>query len=531
MATVVEYVLSLKDQMSTGLAGANTQVNKLESSLVSAKGALGSITGMLGTLGVGFAIFKGAEFVHEGVEAFHQLEQSSAKLEANLKSTGQSAGLGMGEITAMAKALSKQVQFSRAEVMDMQSQLLTFPSITKSVFEQSMGMVTDIAKQTNHGLSETAIMFGKAFANPEQGLQKLMRYGVMFTDSQKEMVTKLQEGGKIIEAQKYMLDAIATSGYAGVAKAMAEADPLFQYNKIMGGVKVTVGELATDLLKKLTPALEIFANSIKTATDWIKENGSKLYILIKAVGAGIIAFKTMTLIISPLVIGLSAVAPAAVAAELGMTAVGVASTLALGPIALLASAIAGVVYTYNLLDIATKNLQDNRIKKINEAGDLELAHDNASLKGAISIGQKKSDAIKQIFDERMDYISSRRKALESEWKNQATNSPFSQSAKDFADDWNFKKNVLDAQEKSLKNIGVIPPAIKSAAVKKDNIPAPATKATGSKAVTINVSIKDLVNSLTIQTTNIKDGAVQLKNIIANVLAEAVNDFQVVALNH
>lgn len=335
MATIVEYVLSLKDQLSGGIQGANAQVNKLESSLGGVKSMMGSVGSMLGTLGVGFAIFKGMEFVHEGVEAFHALEQVTAKVEANLEATGEKAGIGMKDITEMAKNLSSQVQFSRSEVMDMQSQLLTFPSITKGVFERSMSMVTDIAKQTGHGLSETAIMFGKAFNDPAAGLQKLMRYGVMFTQNEKDKITALQESGHLLEAQKTMLDAIAGSGYEGVAKKMFDADPLARYNKIMGSIKLEVGEAAMSFLKYLTPALEEFAKTIKSGIEFLKKHGEMLLSIIKAVLAGVIAFKAITLVIIPFYEALTLVGPAAATAAVGLEATGAAATLAMGPIGLL----------------------------------------------------------------------------------------------------------------------------------------------------------------------------------------------------
>src|ERR1035437_321967 len=162
-------------------------VAQMESTKI--KSSVGGITSMFGGLknmlltGLGMgAAFKGFQFLSEGTKIFHDLEQVTAKVQANLSATGGAAGMGMKELQDFAVGLSNKIQASRAEVTDMQSQLLTFPAITKDVFAQSMGLVADIAKQKGHGLSETAIMYGKALNDPTKGLQKMTRYGVVFTD-------------------------------------------------------------------------------------------------------------------------------------------------------------------------------------------------------------------------------------------------------------------------------------------------------------------------------------------------------------
>ena len=532
MAQVVEYILSLRDDLSRGIQGANTQVNHLESSLGSARSAIGSLTGMLGTLGVGFALFKGAAFVHDGVEAFHRVEQSMAQVEAGLKSTGEAAGMTKESISSMAKEMSSRMKFGRADILDMQAQMLTFGGITKENFPAIGDAIANVATKIGMDLHGMAIQFGKAMDNPADGIKKLMRQGVMFSQQQEDAIDKLVEKGNIVGAQQIMLAEIANK-YGGASQAAFDADPLSRYDKTMGSVKMTVGELATDLLIKLTPALEAFANIVKTAADWVKKNGTELWVLIKAVVEGVLIFKTITLVIVPFAAALTTVAPAAAAAVTGIEAVGVASTFALGPIGLLAAAVTAVIYSYGLLEAAQKKMENNRTKLLSDAGEAELKHDNASLAGAISVGQKKSDAIKQIFDERMSHISSRRKELEAEWKTQGTDNGISGSAKDFQEQWNFKKGILDAQELALKDIGrVMPTKLKSVvALPKKEDPAAKTKAVGSKSVTINVSIKDLVNTLQINTTNLKEGAGKVQEIITNILASAVNDFQIVAGGH
>lgn len=55
-----------------------------------------------------------------------------------------------------------------------------------------------------------------------------------------------------------------------------------------------------------------------------------------------------------------------------------------------------------------------------------------------------------------------------------------------------------------------------------------TRAVGNKAVTINVSIKDLIGTSNINVTNITEGAAKIKDIVTQALTGALNDFQITA---
>ena len=251
-------------------------VAQMESTKI--KSSVGGITSMFGGLknmlltGLGMgAAFKGFQFLHSGIEKFHALEQVTAKIEANLSSTGGAAGMGMKELQDFAVGLSNKIQASRAEVTDMQSQLLTFPAITKDVFAQSMGLVADIAKQTNHGLSETAIMYGKALNDPTDGLQKMMRYGVMFTEGEKTKIKALQASGKLIGAQKFMMEAIAHSGYAGVAAKMFDADAAAKFNKRLENIQLSFGEMYETVERKLIPVIMSMMDGLKPILSTIIE--------------------------------------------------------------------------------------------------------------------------------------------------------------------------------------------------------------------------------------------------------------------
>jgi phage-related protein len=113
-------------------------------------------------------------------------------------------------------------------------------------------------------------MYGKALNNPIEGLQKMQRYGVVFSEQEKQRITQLQNSGHLVLAQKAMMEAIAGSGYAGVAEKMFNADPMNRFNKMMERSKENVGELYKTVVDKFAPLMESIANSIGDSMDFEK---------------------------------------------------------------------------------------------------------------------------------------------------------------------------------------------------------------------------------------------------------------------
>ena len=580
MENVIEYIVGMKDNLSPAIKGATEHVNHLESSIGHVKG----IVGELGSaLGIGFAVFKGIEFVKESVEKFHELEQVTAKVEANLKSTGEVAGLSMEELKKMAGDLSSHVQASRVEIMDMQSQLLTFPAITKDVFGQSMGLVTDIAKQTGHGLSETAIMYGKALNDPIDGLQKMMRYGVMFTESEKQKISQLQISGHLIDAQKAMMDAIAGSGYAGVATAMFNADPLAKFNKTMGSLKMIVGEVAMEILTTLSPALVGIANIFKSTFEFMKDYGAYIMVVVGAY----VAYKG-ALIATVFWQGLQErIALQQALANMGNTGATIALTTAQGLQAIVAAGLTGVMETLNvvllanpimLIVVGVAALIMGIIALVHHFGSFKAMFQNVWLmmkegissmieywkslgemiigvlmapfdkgkmfkKGLADLEDSTIGAAKRIgkiwsegsaanYIEKETAIAKKIKELRETHKMSDT--ALDNSTKKLLTELNKgeEKGILSASEKS-KIMSLLPKKGEKTGKDGNNVTyegkIPSTKGEAAKAVNIHIAYNaPLIKEFTISTSTIKEGLDDLKEKISAILVGVTHDSLLIA---
>lgn len=509
MANIVEYILGLRsEQFNTGIALATEKVGALE-------GAFSSAKSMLGTLGVGFAIFKGAEFVHESVEAVHALEQSIAQVKAGLESTKGAAGLTFGDIEESAKSLSQALPYSRAVIMDMQAQILTFPGITKETFGTASQAILDMSSRLHRDTNSLALMVGKALQDPEKGVTRLTRVGVNFNDTQIAAIKKMVEVGDVAKAQKTILQELALE-FSGSAKAAADADPLFRYNKLMGSIKIEVGEAAMSLLHELTPALESFANGLKSTIEFVKEHKDGLLALGKSILTAYAAFKIITgaqAIISALTIAWQAYVVGTAEATLATTAFGTALQFAMGPLGLITIAISGLALAYNML---TASQAEN--ERQNKKGTTDSNEEFIKQKVDKYVQLEKQSGLSHAA-----YIKNEKERIDkSEKEINAYNSEALKTG-------GKTKDVQDVflEREALSRFGG-PKALGKAAgagagAKATGATPPKTdKATGSKSVTINMQINDIIKEFTINTTNIKEGANRVKDMVADALLNSIN---------
>jgi len=517
MAEVV-YNLSLNDFMTQKLKEAFAASEKLEHKMGELKEkASGVGEGMLKgleTLGIGFALFEGAEFFHKSIEAFHNMEQANAQLEAGLESTKGVAGMTMASLNEGVEKFTASTLYSRTQLKDMQAQLLTFPAITKDTFNQTSEAVLNMASRTHRGVNELAIMVGKAMQDPVKGIGAMKRVGVNFSDAQKEMVKTMVATGHAAQAQKFILAELSTE-YAGSAKAAFNADPLAQYNKTMETVQLTVGKAGEELVTLMAPALIAVAKALKAGVEglitfghWLAEN--TIYLKAAGIAVGILAVGWLAVNGAMIISTVSASALTAVlwlldaaasANPIGLLVIGIAALaaglyLAYMKCAPLRAAISGigavltsfvpVVKGFGEILLGALTLNPALVKK-GFKDSLAGIHDIVNAGGITGIFSKAYNA----------------------------------SMHDGAKVSTMAK--LGEHEHHAGAAGAEGLAAKAAKGKKESV-------TGHKSYTINIKIENLVKDFRVQTTNLTEGASKAKDMVAAALMSAVNDSQLVAGN-
>jgi hypothetical protein len=228
---------------------------------------------------------------------FAASETAVAILNATLKATGANSWTTAKAVQEMANKFQALTGYADDTILSMQNVLLGFKNIKGDNFEAASLQIINMAKVMRMDLSSAAQAVGKALDDPIAGIDSLTRQGFRWTQQEKELLKELVQTGKTAEAQKIIIDALATT-FGGAAEAANNTASAIKdkLNVAQGELKEEMGRFLTEALKPLRQELIEATNRF---TEWFKalnENGNAPQILIKiatglgAVTAGIAAF-------------------------------------------------------------------------------------------------------------------------------------------------------------------------------------------------------------------------------------------------
>jgi diacylglycerol kinase len=540
MDNQIRYTVTANDMLSGKLQGMNANAGILNSTM-------GGLSKIMGTLGVGFAVFKGLEFVKAGLEKVHELHQATAQVQAVLTSTNQMAGLSMKELEESAKSLSSNSKFGRADIFGMQSLLLTFTSVKDKIFNEAQPAIMDLATRMGGDLKGASIQVGKALNDPIQGMTALRRVGVSFSEDQKAVIKRMQETGNLAGAQKIILNELAVE-FGGSAKAAFDADPMAKFNKMMGSLKMTFGEIAESALVGLMPVFEAIGSVLKNTgkaisgvIEYFKEHAivaevvkvflvSVVSILLlynaqQKLSAMYTAFTTASFIANTFAMGAMTAGFAGASAG-GMVLAGVMALInAVNPfvwivlgIAVVVTAIyeayqrfemfRGIIWAIGAVIKAYVSIWGDMFKGL-----------GIILKGVFTLD---FEMVKSGFNKITDTIKGSAKRL-----GQSAKDGYNAGVGDFA-----KDQAKEKESKTKKGLGAIKPmtADVGAGAGAGKEKKGTSGVSGSKVVTVNVTIGNLINDFRIQTTNIQESTTAIKDKVLQALTSAVNDSQLTAGN-
>ena len=310
-----------------------------------------------------------------------------------------------------------------------------------------------------------------------------------------------------------MLETIAHSGYSGVATEMFNADAGAQYEKSLYNVRIEVGELVDKLQRELMPVALEFLKWVKSSVDWIKEHASMLQSLAVGIGVAAAAFYTLNFV-QILLLGIE---NALVAAAVSGASFGTAMLASLGPVALMATAIGGLAMAFSMLGENIEKAKAERNKFLEDSNTKETTYleelaksEGGGQKGINAAAAKEKASLQATLKDLQHQMDNSSTERGTEINKQITETL-------------GKINTVDRFQLGLvpkKNGFKNPDGMGKAADKE-----PKTKATGSKSVTINVSIKDLIGTYNMNVTNIKEMGNNIREHVVAALVSATNDFQ------
>ena len=151
--------------------------------------------------------------------------------------------------------------------------LLSATDLTKDGLIRATNACADLSKAMGTDITGSAQTLAIALASPSEGLTRLRRSGILFTDAEEDMIKKLEEGGDVLKAQEVMLSKIEER-YGGIAKAIGDT-PIGTVDKIKetwGDIKENLGE---SILNSVSPALNMLLDTLNKIKQWQQEQKAK----------------------------------------------------------------------------------------------------------------------------------------------------------------------------------------------------------------------------------------------------------------
>lgn len=254
-SATLELVMELRDEASRGMKDVSEAAGEATKSGGLMQNAFSFALGGFIQQGLGAGLGAVKDFFGGAMEEANEAAANMAQLDAVLTSTGGKAGVTKDQALALADSLSSANGMSQATddaILAGENLLLTFTGIGADVFPEATKAMVDMSQALGQDVGSSAQMLGKALNDPVDGLSKLTRAGVVFTDEQKEMITSMAAAGDVAGAQKIMLQELATEfGGSAAAAAGTFEGKMMTLSESFNNVKQGVGEALMPILMQL----------------------------------------------------------------------------------------------------------------------------------------------------------------------------------------------------------------------------------------------------------------------------------------
>ena len=295
---------TMADKVKSGIDSMNGSIKNMTPTLLKASATLG-VVGAAGTV-----------MLKDWIDNANEAARTQTQLEAVLKSTKGAAGLTADEVNNLASKYQSMTTIGDDAIRSGQNILLTFTGIKKDAFEPATAALLDMATAMNGGatpsaeqLKAQATQLGTALNDPVKGMAALSRNGVVFTDEQAALITKLQESGDLLGAQKIILNELAAEyGGSAAAQTLTFEGRLTQLNNRFGDFKETLGFAVIPALEQLMAVGErvmTWFENLSPATQGLIAKGVLLGTALALIGAPLLLIVTM---IPALIAGFTAIA-------------------------------------------------------------------------------------------------------------------------------------------------------------------------------------------------------------------------------
>lgn len=208
-----------------------------------------------GLIGGGILATIGAvkSFGAASLSEFTQASTALAKINQQLIVTGGASGKSAEGLQRTAKELEVLTGIDGDQILnDVTSSLLRFGSIQGEVFDKAQKAAIDLAATMGGDLAGAANLVGKALEDPEKGITRLAKAGVILDKETEKAVKNAIKSNDTYKAQTILLGALEAK-FKGVAEAVqnSELGNIRQFKVDINNLKEAIGKFIVGGVNKL----------------------------------------------------------------------------------------------------------------------------------------------------------------------------------------------------------------------------------------------------------------------------------------
>ena len=512
MTNLVEYILRLKDsQFQSGIASAQASTESLSNSMNGLGAAIGVTFGVAGVVAFTKSVIEAGTSVEDARIGLTTLLKDGAEAQKVIDQTMRDAAATPFSFESLLQAnraliaAGENSEQARTDVLNLSNAI----AASGGGNDELQRMVINLQQIKNEGKATAMDLrqFSYAGINLYAALDAAGLKHAKGTELTYEQISyALQKANEAGGIYYHGLENMAENTSIKVSNL---GDAWFQFR--------------VEIFDKLKPTIDKTVTALISVVNWLKENKEGVISFGKAlmyVAGGFTAYKIAVGLAIPVT-----------------TSFGIAANAALGPIGLLISAVTALAYAYDLSKNAAQKARDAYKEEQEKEKNQYVGNLNAVKKILTDRGIAEQDATKKISEEfkKRGEIALLSAQTEMKQWDSVKKSGVPLSKYDIENISKVSEKISDAQAMIAAADEFIKPKPKeTSALKKGGAAKPPAtdkleKATGQKAVTINVSINDLIHDFTIQTTNITESAQKVKEMVTNALLDAINNSQMIPI--
>lgn len=204
----------------------------------------------------------------ELISTYSAASKQQTTLNAVLKATGNQVGMNLKQLQDYAGELQNITGISDEAIQGAEQILIATQALDKEGLLRATEDSADLSIALGTDMVSAARTLSIALQDPAEGLTRLRRSGIAFTDAEIDQIKAMQDAGDMAGAQAAILDKLE-SKYKGIAKAVGDT-PVGTLDKISqtwGDIKENLGE---SILSAIQPALNALLNTLMRVREMTK---------------------------------------------------------------------------------------------------------------------------------------------------------------------------------------------------------------------------------------------------------------------